>query len=60
MSTLIYQLIFIFITIFIFFKTVGYAIYELKEKENKVGAITVIAFSFLVIVFSNIAIIISL
>ena len=60
MSTLIYQLIFIFITIFIFFKTVGYAIYELKEKQNKVGTITIICFSFLIIVFSNIAIIISL
>lgn len=60
MSTLIYQLIFIFITIFIFFKTVGYAIYELKEKQNKVGAVTIICFSFLIIVFSNIAIIISL
>lgn len=60
MSTIIYQLIFIFITIFIFFKTVGYAIYELKEKQNKVGAITVICFSFLVIVFSNIETIIAL
>ncbi len=60
MSTIIYQLIFIFITIFIFFKTVGYAIYELKEKQNKVGAITVICFSFLVIVFSNVATIIAL
>lgn len=60
MSTIIYQLIFIFITIFIFFKTVGYAIYELKEKQNKIGAITIICFSFLVIVVSNIATIIAL
>ena len=60
MSTIIYQLIFIFITIFIFFKTVGYAIYELKEKQNKVGAIRVVCFSFLVIVFSNVATIIAL
>lgn len=57
MSTIIYQLIFIFITIFIFFKTVGYAIYELKQNQNKVGAITIICFSFLVIVLSDITII---
>lgn len=35
-------------------KAFGYGLYEIKEKENKTGGITVIVFSLLVVVFSNV------
>ena len=35
-------------------QTIGYGIYEIKEKGNKPGGIVVISFSILVVIFSNI------
>ena len=54
MTSIIYDLIFLVITIFILLRVIGYAIYEIKELNNKVGGITIISFSTLVVVFANI------
>lgn len=54
MTSIIYDLIFLVITIFILLKVIGYAIYEIKELNNKVGGITIISFSFLVTIFDNV------
>ena len=57
MQTLIYDFLFIITSIFILFKVIGYGIYEIKEMKNKVGGITVITFSTLVVIFFIIMII---
>lgn len=54
MKNIIYDLTFLLISIFILLKAIGYAIYEIKELNNKVGGITIISFSILVIIFANI------
>lgn len=54
MTNIIYDLIFLLISIFILLKAIGYAIYEIKKLNNKVGGITIISFSILVIIFANI------
>lgn len=51
---MIYNVVFLIITFYIFLRTIAYGIYELKEKNNKTGGICVIAFSLFSIVFSNI------
>lgn len=57
MQTIIYDFLFIITSIFILFKVIGYGIYEIKEMQNKVGGITVITFSTLVVIFFIIMII---
>lgn len=52
--SVIYNIIFFVISIYILLRTIGYGIYEINEKENKSGGITVIVFSILVIIYSNI------
>ena len=54
MTNIIYDLIFLLISVFILLKAIGYAIYEIKELKNKVGGITIISFSILVVIFANI------
>ena len=54
MNSIIYQILFLFITIYIFFKALGYALYEIKELKNKPGGIKVIVFSALIVLFVNI------
>ena len=54
MTSFIYDLIFLFITIFILLKVIGYAIYEIKEFNNKSGGIIIISFSSLVVIFANV------
>ena len=54
MTSIIYDLIFLVITIFILLKVIGYALYEIKELNNKAGGITIISFSTLVDVFVNV------
>lgn len=53
MTSIIYDLIFLIITIFILLKVIGYAIYEIKELNNKSGGIIIISFSTLVVIFAN-------
>lgn len=54
MNHIIYFIVFLMITIYILLKAIGYAIYEIKELNNKIGGIVVISFSTLVVFFVNI------
>lgn len=54
MNSIIYFIIFLIITLYILLKTIGYAIYEIKEQNNKIGGIVIISFSILVVIFVNI------
>lgn len=54
MNSIIYFIIFLIITLYILLKTIGYAIYEIKEQNNKIGGIVIISFSTLVVIFVNI------
>ena len=52
----IYDLLFIFISLYVLIKTIYYGIYEIKENDNKTGGIVVISFSVIVFIFFNIVI----
>ena len=54
MNSIVYNIIFLILTLYILLKTIGYAIYEMKECDNKVGGIVVISFSTAVVIFVNI------
>ena len=54
MNSIVYNIIFLILTLYILLKTIGYAIYEMKACNNKVGGIVVISFSTAVVVFVNI------
>lgn len=56
MITFFYHFLFLIFTIFILIKNVYYAIYEVKSQNNKVGGISFICFSILVIIFANIVV----
>ena len=59
MTTIAYDLIFFFTSLYILLKVIGFAIYEIKEINNKVSGIVIISFSILVVIFANIMIIIN-
>ena len=44
--------LFVIVNIFIFIRVLAYGLYEIKQKNNKFGGITVIVFSLLVAVLS--------
>ncbi len=50
MQTFIYDFLFIITSIFVLFKVIGYGIYEIKEMKNKLGGISVITFSLIVVI----------
>lgn len=54
MTTIIYDMLFFICSLYIFLKVVGYAIYEIKEMNNKFGGIIIISFSIIVVLFANI------
>ena len=54
MNSIIYFIVFLIITLYILLRTIGYAIYEIKEQNNKIGGIVIISFSILVVIFVNI------
>ena len=54
MTHTIFDIIFLLISLYILLKTIGYGLYELKEKQNKSGGVIVIVFSILVVIFSNV------
>ena len=54
MNNIIYQILFLFITLYIFLGAVAYAIYEIQTLKNKTGGITVTVISTLIVVFVNI------
>lgn len=53
MSNIIYDIIFLIISLYILVRAIAYGLYEIKQKENKTGGITVIVFSVLVVIFAN-------
>ena len=59
MTTIAYDLIFFLTSLYVLFKVIGFAIYEIKEMNNKVSGIVIISFSILVVLFANIMIIIN-
>lgn len=59
MTTIAYDLIFFFTSLYILLKVIGFAIYEIKEMNNKISGIVIISFSILVVIFANIMIIIN-
>ena len=54
MNNIIYQILFLFITLYILLRAVAYAIYEIQTLKNTTGGITVIVISTLIVVFVNI------
>lgn len=54
MNRILYFIVFLIVTLYIILKTIGYAIYEIKEQNNKIGGIIIISFSTLVVVFVNV------
>ena len=46
------------LTLFIFLDNIGYGVYEIKEKKNKLGGFCVIAIATIMIVFVNYSMII--
>lgn len=54
MNHIIYFIVFLITTIYILLKAIGYAIYEIREFNNKVGGIVIISFSTLVVIFANV------
>lgn len=59
MTTIAYDLIFFLTSLYVLFKVIGFAIYEIKEMNNKVSGIVIISFSILVVIFANVMIIIN-
>lgn len=59
MNSTIYDIILAITSLYILIKKISYGIYEIKEKENKTGGITVIVFSCLVVIFANIALLLN-
>ncbi len=45
MESIIYQISFFLITLYILLKVIGFALYEITELKNKTGGIAVIVFS---------------
>ena len=53
---MIYNIVFLIVTLYILLKTIGYAIYEMREKNNKTGGVCLILLSLFSVAFSNIMI----
>lgn len=56
MNSVIYQILFLFITLYILLRVIGYAIYEIQTLKNKTGGITVIVISTLIVILANITV----
>ena len=54
MMNFIYDFIFLLSSIYILFKTIGYAIYEIKEMNNKTSGFILISSSIIIVIFANI------
>ena len=54
LSSIVYHILFLIFSLYILLRTIGYALYEINTIQNKVGGISVIVFSVLVVIFSNV------
>lgn len=59
MANILYDIIFLLVSLYVLLKAIGYAVYEIKELNNKVGGTTIIVFSIIVVIFANIMMIIN-
>lgn len=59
MANILYDIIFLLVSLYVLLKAIGYAVYEIKELNNKVGGSTIIVFSIIVVIFANIVMIIN-
>mgnify|MGYP004639715707 FL=1 len=53
MLNVMFRIIFILSSLFIFGNTVSYGLYEIKQEKNTYGGVLVIVFSIFCIIFSN-------
>lgn len=53
MTIIIYDIIFFLVTLYLSFTAIGYAIYEIKELNNKTGGIVIILLSIFANIFAN-------
>ena len=51
----LHYIIFVILILYCFFKTISYAIYEIKQESNKSGGIIIICFSIICVIISIIA-----
>lgn len=56
MVSFIFHILLSLISFYVLLQTIGFALYEMKEMNNKPGGIAVISFSAIVIVFVNLVI----
>lgn len=54
MLSLAYHVLFLIFTIYVLISSISYALYEIKQEDNKFGGKLVIAFSVFSVIFSNI------
>lgn len=54
MPGIVYHIIFLILSIFVFLRCVAYGLYEWKEMKNHTGGACVILFAVFVTVFSNV------
>lgn len=56
MYNIIYNLIFLLVSIYFTIKAFAYSLYEINTEKNKSGGITIITFSVLICLFVNLVI----
>ena len=53
MTIIIYDIIFLLVTLYFSFTAIGYAIYEIRNLNNKAGGIVIILLSIFATIFAN-------
>lgn len=53
MVDIFYHFLFLIFSIFVLLKSIFYALYEIKNQNNKSGGIALICFTVIVLIFAN-------
>ena len=56
MVNIFYHFLFLIFSVFVLFKSVFYALYEIKTQDNKTGGVAVIVFTVIVLIFTNVVV----
>ena len=56
MVNIFFHFLFLVFSLYVFLKTVFYALYEIKTQSNKSGGVAVIVFTVIVLIFANIVV----
>lgn len=56
MLDILYHIVFLLFTIYVLIESISYAIFEIKQQNNKFGGSCVIAFSIFCVVLGNIVV----